>query len=256
MSPQAVLPPVDVGVILGSGLAVLPAGLAVESEHDYASLGWPVPGAAGHHGRLVVGTLAGRRAAVCHGRSHLYEGHDDTVLQRATRALAAAGARWMMVGNVSGALRPHVDVGDVVVVRTCLDLQRSPQTYPPPAVPGTSAAHARCAVRAFRGALRAREGTYVAVPGPQYETPAEARWLARHGDVVGMSTAPELRALHALRLPAVTLSLVVNRAAEAADHHAVLHTSARLMDDYGAGLSRLLVEMAGGLDERRSGTWT
>jgi purine nucleoside phosphorylase len=77
-------------------------------------------------------------------------------------------------------------------------------------------------------ALPARRGTYVALAGPQFESPAEVRWLARYGDVVGMSALPELRAARAAGASCALIALVVNRAAEVGSHEDVLAVSGRL----------------------------
>jgi purine-nucleoside phosphorylase len=88
--------------------------------------------------------------------------------------------------------------------------------------------------------MPARAGVYVAVPGPQYETPAEAAWLAGYGDVVGMSTAPEVRAARRAGAELCLLSLVVNRAAAVGSHEEVLATAARFRAAVGAALEDVL----------------
>jgi purine-nucleoside phosphorylase len=89
--------------------------------------------------------------------------------------------------------------------------------------------------------LHARPGTYVAVPGPQYETPAEAAWLATLGDAVGMSTAPEVEAALAAGAGVTVLSLVVNRSGDAAAHADVLAASAALAEGLRARLGAALM---------------
>jgi hypothetical protein len=85
-------------------------------------------------------------------------------------------------------------------------------------------------------APRAGMGTYVAVLGPQFETPAEARWLAQYGTVVGMSAAPEVRAAHAAGAECLLLALVVNQAAAVGSHDDVLATAGRFSSSLASGL--------------------
>ena len=79
------------------------------------------------------------------------------------------------------------------------------------------------------------------MPGPQYETPAEAAWLARYGDVVGMSTAPEVRAAGRLGVELCLLSVVVNRASAVGSHEDVVAAASRLRDLLAARLAAALV---------------
>jgi purine nucleoside phosphorylase len=101
------------------------------------------------------------------------------------------------------------------------------------------------AVAGLRPHLPAVRGRYAAVWGPQYETPAEAAWLAGLADAVGMSGAPEVRAARRLGLPAVMVAAIVNRSSGALDHEEVLRAGASLQVGLQAALAALLTVVAG-----------
>ncbi len=178
------------------------------------------------------------RLLLAGGRCHLYEGWTARRLARPVDDLAGAGVRGLVVTNAVGALDPTLEPGDGVVVTAVTDLQgalRGPVRVSP--VVGDEAAGALA--RALAPALRVRTGRYVAVPGPHYETPAEAAWLRGFGEVVGMSATVEVRAARRHALPVRMLSLVANRSGAASDHSAVLDAGTRLEARLAAALATL-----------------
>jgi len=237
-------PPVtaDVAVVFGSGLAAVPEGAVIERQYGLADFGWPAPAVAGHGSTLVLARLAGSgvRLALVHGRPHLYEGWSEAELERAVVDLASWGVRRFLLLNACGGLAQDLIVGDVVASTELVDLQAPPDDAPPRTRVCDPTEAARVAA-ALRPGIPARLGVYVAVPGPQYETPAEAAWLAGHGDVVGMSTAPEVRAACRAGAELCLLSLVVNRAAAVGSHEEVLATAARFRSKVGARLATALL---------------
>jgi len=238
-------------VVFGSGLAALPPGAAVRAELGYGELGWPrsvVPG----HGNvlqlieLTAGAAGGLRLALACGRPHGYEGWSREDLERAVRTLAAAGVSRFVLTNSCGALRPAVTPGEVVVCTAVVDLQAPPVGVAPLSLDVCGAAEA-AAVAAAVAPAPARTGAYVAVAGPQFETPAEVAWLARYGDVVGMSGAPEARAARAAGAACCLLALVVNRAAAVSSHEDVLAFGGRLAGALAAGLGAVVTARWPGL---------
>lgn len=218
-------------VVFGSGLATLPRDAVVRDELDYKELRWPRTAVPGHANRLSLveapaGDGARLRLALACGRPHLYEGWDEEELGRCVRHLCAAGAPRIVLTNSTGSLRPEVEPGAVVACRTVVDLQAAPAGEDPPVLPVCARDEAERAAAAL--APQGRTGDYVAVAGPQFETPAEVEWLRRYGDVVGMSAAPEVRAAHAAGAASCLLALVANRAAVVGSHDDVLSGSASL----------------------------
>ena len=218
-------------VVFGSGLATLPRDGVVRDELAYDELGWPRTAVPGHANRLSLveapaddGTRL--RLALACGRPHLYEGWDEEELGRCVRDLCAAGVSRIMLTNSSGALRPEVEPGTVVACLAVVDLQTAPPGEDPLVLTVCRRDEAEGAAAAL--APHGRTGVYVAVSGPQFETPAEVKWLRRYGDVVGMSAAPEVRAAHAAGASACLLALVANRAAAVRSHDDVLTGGASL----------------------------
>jgi purine-nucleoside phosphorylase len=219
-------------VVFGSGLASLPVGSTAVGELSYDELGWPSTSVPGHGNRLRLVSVptasgTGLRLALACGRPHGYEGWSRVELERPVRDLVAAGAGRVLLTNSCGALRRELTPGTIVACAEVVDLQTMPATAAPPRLPVCGAGEA-VAVAASIMPAPACVGAYVAVAGPQFETPAEVDWLAGHGAVVGMSAAPEVRAARAAGAGCCLLALVVNRAAAVSSHEEVLACAGRL----------------------------
>ena len=229
-------------VVFGSGLAALPPDAVVADEVGYDELGWPLTGVPGHGNVLRLVRLGGEEAsglrlALACGRPHGYEGWTPEELERPVRSLAAVGVSNFVLTNSCGALRPEVEPGEVVVCTAVVDLQAPPPGVAAPRLEVCTALQARDVAAAV---ARGRPGLYVAVAGPQFETPAEVAWLAGHGDVVGMSAAPEVRAVRAAGAACCLLALVVNRAAAVGSHEDVLAFGGTLAGNLAAGLGAIV----------------
>ena len=237
-------------VVFGSGLAALPPDAAVVDELGYDELGWPATAVPGHGNVLQLVRLAGEgtpglRLALACGRPHGYEGWAAEELERPVRSLAAACVSRFVLANSCGALRSAVEPGEFVVCAAVVDLQVPPDGCAPPRLDVCPPAAAEAAAAAVVPA--ARTGVYVAVAGPQFETPAEVAWLAGHGDVVGMSAAPEVRAARAAGAACCLLALVVNRAAAVGSHDDVLAFGGTLAGTLAAGLGAVVTARWPGL---------
>jgi purine nucleoside phosphorylase len=231
-------------VVFGSGLAALPPQAVLRAELGYGELGWPCTAVPGHRNvlqlaELTTGAAAGLRLALACGRPHGYEGWPREELERSVRGLAAAGVSAFVLTNSCGALRSAVTPGEVVVCTAVVDMQAPPPDEAPVGLEVCTAGEAR-AVAAAVAPAPVRSGVYVAVAGPQFETPAEVAWLAGHGDVVGMSAAPEVRAVRAVGAACCLLALVVNRAAAVGSHEDVLAFGGRLAGTLAAGLGAVV----------------
>jgi purine-nucleoside phosphorylase len=239
-----------VAIVSGSGLSVVPDGVEIVAEIVYERLGWPVTEVPGHPSRLLAGrwTKPGAAASseppivlLACGRSHRYEGWSPAALRRPIDDLAAWGVRRLVLTNASGGLVREAPPGTALVVDELTDLQVAPgHDADPPRLPATSPEIADAACAGLRRFLPTRRGRYVSVAGPQYETHAEADWLATAADAVGMSTVDEVRAANALDLELCVVSLVVNRSGASVGHADVLTAGARLAGGLRPGLSALL----------------
>jgi len=207
-------------LVLGSGLGGLADALAAPVVVRFDELpGFPRSGVAGHAGRWIAGRLEGRRILIQAGRYHIYEGLPRELVTAPIRIAAALGAPVLVLTNVAGGVRSALGPGTLAVLVDHVDLMEGGFPEAPScagrAAPPYDPELRRLAVRCARQVgIDLQEGTYAAMRGPSYETPAEIRMLRRLGvDLVGMSTVPEAVAGHALGLRCLALSLVTNWAA-------------------------------------------
>lgn len=195
----------DVGIILGTGLGDLAGAIELAVAIPYREIpGFPLSTVESHAGRLLAGTLGGRPVVAMQGRFHYYEGYSLRQVTFPVRVLHALGAGSLVVSNACGGMNPAWQAGDLMLMTDHINLLGDNPLVGPnderlgPRFPDMSApydprlADLARAVAAERGIIL-REGTYVAVAGPNLETRAEYRMLRALGaDVVGMSTVPEV----------------------------------------------------------------
>lgn len=258
---RSALEPV-VGVVLGSGLGGFADDLDDGVEIPYGAIpGWPASTAAGHAGTLVLGTLGGLPVAAMRGRAHLYEGHDAQRVAFGVRVLARLGVRTLVLTNACGAIREDLAPGDLVVLTDHLNLQGASPLVGPnddtlgPRFPDMSDAYDPGLRRAAREAaarlgIELAEGVYAAWLGPAFETPAEIRMLRiLGGDVVGMSTVPEVLAARHMGVRCLAFSCVTNMASgilpEPIDHERVLEIGAAAQGRLTALLREIVPVLAG-----------
>jgi purine-nucleoside phosphorylase len=214
--------PIDLGLILGSGLGHLADavdGIAI----PYSELpGFPDTGVSGHDPRLVVGQLEGRRVAVFGGRAHYYETGDPAVMRPALQALADLGADRVVLTNAAGSFRPESAPGELMLITDHINFSgRNPLIGEPTDARFVNMADAydpalRRALAEAAGAegIALAEGVYAWYSGPSFETPAEIRALKTLGaDAVGMSTVPEVIIARFLGLRVAAISIITNMAA-------------------------------------------
>lgn len=257
---ETVLAPA-VGVVLGSGLGGLADELEDRVEIPYGDIpGWPVSTAVGHAGRLALGTLDGVPVAVMRGRVHLYEGVGADRAVFGVRVLGRLGIRTLVLTNAAGAIDESFRPGQLVLISDHLNLMaRSPlqgenDDTLGPRFPDMSDAYdpeLRRLARetAERLGMQVGEGVYAGWLGPQFETPAEIRFLrAIGGDLAGMSTVPEVIAARHLGLRCLGISVVTNMAAGISEgklgHEEVLAVGAEAQPRLTALLRALLPALA------------
>ena len=194
-----------VAIILGTGLSGLADEIDDAIEFDYAELPhFPQSTVESHRGKLLAGTLAGVPVVAMAGRFHYYEGYSMEQVTFPVRVLRALGAERLIISNAAGGLNPEYQAGDLVFVNDHINLQPENPLRGPnderlgPRFPDMLRAYDQDWVeRALKIAadhrIRAHEGVYVGLQGPNLETPAEYAYLRTiGGDVVGMSTVPEV----------------------------------------------------------------
>ncbi|MBK0420129.1 purine-nucleoside phosphorylase [Leucobacter sp. CSA1] len=208
--------------------------------------GFRAPAVAGHPGTLTSIRLHdGRHALVIGARTHLYEGHGVRAVVHGVRAAAAAGARVMVLTNGAGGLDPALAAGEAVLIEDHINLTAVSPLEGANFVDLTDLYSERLRSIARTAEPGLREGVYVQLPGPHYETPAEVRYLQRiGGQIVGMSTALEAIAAREAGMEVLGLSLVTNPAAGTGDgplsHAEVLEAGRSAEARLGEMLSRIV----------------
>jgi purine-nucleoside phosphorylase len=248
------------GLVLGSGFDAVVESIEHAGSIPYTKLpGFPKTQVRGHRGSLVWGQLEGVSIVALAGRAHFYEGHELGSVTFPVRVLAALGVRVLVLTNAAGGLDPRYRPGDLMLLRDHINfmganpLRGTLTRQGPPFIDMTQAydpalrACMSTAARACR--LRLREGVYLAVSGPCYETPAEVRAFRRLGaNAVGMSTVPEVIVARACGMRVVALSCIANLAAgmssERLSHaevltatHAAGPAAARLLRAFAKGIA-------------------
>jgi purine-nucleoside phosphorylase len=216
------------GMILGSGLGDLAEMVADADIIATAQIPhWPVSTVQGHTGRLVIGRLAGQVVLVLQGRTHYYEGYGMDQVTLPVRVMQRLGVRTLCVTNAAGAIHPEFMPGDVMLITDQLNLigmaGLNPLRGPNLAefgerFPDMSQAYDRelmalARQAAQRANIPLREGVYVCLAGPSFESPADLRFLRAAGaDAVGMSTVPEVVVARHGRMRVLGLSGISNKA--------------------------------------------
>jgi purine-nucleoside phosphorylase len=234
-----------VGAVLGSGLGAFAEALEEGVEIPYQDLpDWPVSTAVGHAGKLVLGRSGGTRVAVMSGRSHFYEGYSPAQVVYGVRTLGSLGVRTMIFTNAAGGINLSYQQGGLVLISDHINLQGFNPLIGPndeaigPRFPDMSDAYSFelrgiAMATARELGITLDEGVYAAMAGPNYETPAEIRFLRTIGaDLVGMSTVPEVIAANHMGIRCLAISCVTNMAAgilpQKIDHEEVLETGGRV----------------------------
>jgi purine-nucleoside phosphorylase len=210
-----------VGIVLGSGLGALADDVQRADRIPYPDIpGWERSTAPGHTGELVVGTLSGKTVAVMKGRLHYYEGYDMTAVTFPIRVLAAWGVETLILTNACGGLNPSYEAGDLMVLSDHINFMAANPLRGPndeslgprfPDMVGTYSEELRKLAHEVDGGLK--EGVYVGVAGPNFETPAELRMLRSFGaDAVGMSTVPEVLVARHMSMRILAIATVTDMA--------------------------------------------
>ena len=228
----------EVFLVLGSGLSGLADGVSSGVSIPIHEIpGFPEPGVVGHAGRLVSGRVEGRSVLIQAGRFHFYEGHDPGVVVAPVRLASQLGAGTVILTNAAGSLSSDLMPGSILLLDDHINLMgRSPlagpvqegeERFPDMSAPYDTKLRRLAGELAGELGIPLSNGTYAAVLGPTYETPAEIRFLRTAGaDAVGMSTVPEAITARALGMRVLAFSLITNHAAglgpETLNHDEVL----------------------------------
>jgi purine-nucleoside phosphorylase len=217
-----------VGMILGSGLGNLANEVEGAVGLPYEEIpNWPVSTVEGHQGRLVIGKLENQPVLIMQGRSHFYEGYSMAQIGFPVRVMQRLGIEILIVTNAAGGINQSFEPGEVMLITDHINLLgmagETPLRGPNfdsigPRFPDMGRAYDRELGNIARLAVegqdfKLKEGVYVCLAGPSFETPADLRFLQAIGaDAVGMSTVPEVTVARHGDMRVLGLSTISNKA--------------------------------------------
>jgi len=253
-----------IALVLGSGLGAFADEFANATRIPYAKIPhFPRSTAIGHAGKLVIGKVDGIDVVGMQGRVHLYEGYSIQDVAFPIRVFSRMGVKAVILTNAAGGIKKEFTQGRLVIISDHINLQgANPLSGPNDEHFGTRFPDMTTAYdKQFREFLRAEgqklkidlgEGVYAVLAGPNYETPAEIRYLRTIGaDLVGMSTVPEVIAARHSSMRVLGISCVTNAAAgildQPLDHNEVLQTAERVKGQFIALLRAVIPRMAAAL---------
>jgi len=216
----------EIGIILGTGLGGLVREIRMETVIDYDEIPYfPVSTVESHHGKLIFGTLAGKKIVAMQGRFHYYEGYTMQQITFPVRVMGAKGGlgvKTLLISNAAGGLNPLFQRGDLMLIADHINLLGNNPLIGPnddelgPRFPDMSEAYSKKLIAlaeqvALEKKIRVQKGVYVAMTGPNLETRAEYRFLRLIGaDAVGMSTVPENIVANHMRMKVLGISIITD----------------------------------------------
>ena len=213
----------EIGIMLGTGLGGLVNEMEVEHQLMYSNIpNFPISTLEFHSGKLIFGTLSGKKVVCMQGRLHYYEGYNMKQITFPVRVMKMLGIQKLFVSNASGALNPDFRKGDLMVIEDHINLQPDNPLIGTndeefgPRFPDMSAPYQKDMIDkaleiAKQKNITCHKGVYVSVTGPNLETKAEYKFLRIiGGDAVGMSTVPEVIVANHMGLPVFAISVLTD----------------------------------------------
>jgi purine-nucleoside phosphorylase len=256
-----------IGIILGSGLGAFSDYFSDQTAIPFSSLPhFPSSTVPGHSGNLIIGNAGGVPVAALQGRVHLYEGYSSADVAFPTRVLGALGVRQLIVTNAAGGINTAFHPGDLMLITDHINMMgtnplvgRNMDEFGP-RFPDMSEAYDTGMRRvsmdvAGEKGIILREGIYVGLSGPNYETPAEIRMCRVLGaDAVGMSTVPEVIVANHMGMRVLGISCITNMAAGILPgkltHEEVVDTTQRVGKTFQSLLAGVIPRIADGIPRR------
>lgn len=213
----------EFGIILGSGLGKLVNEIQIDHQLMYSNIpNFPISTVEFHTGKLIFGVLNGRRVVAMQGRLHYYEGYNMQEITFPVRVMKALGIEKLFVSNASGSLNPAIRTGDICIIDDHINLLpdnplRGPnddqygERFPDMSAPYDVKMQLQAMEIASRLGINAPRVVYVSAPGPNLETRAEYRYMRIiGGDIVGMSTVPEVIVANHMDLPVFAIAVITD----------------------------------------------
>lgn len=213
----------EIGIVLGTGLGGLVNEIEVEFSLMYSNIpNFPISTLEFHSGKLIFGTLKGKKVVAMQGRLHYYEGYSMQQITFPIRVMKALGIQYLFVSNAAGSLNSDFKKGDLMVINDHINLQpESPlrgsndpdmgPRFPDMSQPYDKELIKKALNIAAEEGITCHQGVYVSVTGPNLETKAEYKYLRIiGGDAVGMSTVPEVIVANHMSIPVFAISVLTD----------------------------------------------
>lgn len=212
-----------IGIILGTGLGNLVNEIDIKHSFPYEDIpNFPVSTVEGHSGKLIFGTLNGKKVMALQGRFHYYEGYNMNEVVFPVRVMKYLGLEFLFVSNASGGVNPDYEIGEIMIINDHINMFGDNPLMGPnldelgPRFPDMSEPYDRKMIAkaqqiAKDNDIRVAEGVYLGLSGPTLETPAEYKYVRVIGaDTVGMSTVPEVIAARHMGIPCFGFSIITD----------------------------------------------
>jgi len=213
----------EIGIILGSGLGKLSEEIEATAKIPYGKIpGFKTSTVKGHNGRLIYGRLAGVEVLVMDGRIHYYEGYSMKNVTFPERVMNALGIKYLLLSNAAGGMNQNFKVGDLMIINDHINmfpenpLRGKNEEKLGPRFPAMKDVYDKELIQrakdiAVKNNIEVKEGVYIGVQGPAYETPSEYRMYHEFkGDAVGMSTVPEAIVAHHMNMKVFGISVITD----------------------------------------------
>jgi purine-nucleoside phosphorylase len=213
----------SIGIILGTGLSTFTEEIKTEAEIFYGDIPhFPVSTVQGHSGKLILGELSGKKVVAMAGRFHYYEGYSAEEVVFPVRVMKYLGIQTLLVTNAAGGVNPEYEVGDLMIIKDHIsqftinpllgknEIELGPR-FPDMSVPYNKSLIQKAKQIAKAKSIEIREGVYIGVTGPTFETRAEYKMIhILGGDAVGMSTIQEVIAAVHMGLQCFAMSVITD----------------------------------------------
>lgn len=247
-----------IGLILGSGLGTLGDEVDNKTVIEYENIpNFPVSTVKGHKGRFVFGKLEGSDVVVMQGRFHFYEGYGMQQVVFPVLVMKSLGVEKLIITNAAGGINTDFNAGDLMLIKDHINFMGDNSLIGEniesfgPRFPDMSNAYTKNLIDMAKSIceqndIKIKEGVYISMTGPAYETPAEIKMARIMGaDAVGMSTVPEVIAANHAGMEVLGVSCITNMAAGVLDiplsHAQVIETAEAVKENF-TKLIRLVIK--------------
>lgn len=211
------------GIVLGSGLGSFTEEINIEKEIAYRDIpNFPISTVEGHSGKLIFGELSGKKVVAMAGRFHYYEGYSTEEVVFPIRVMKYLGIETLLISNAAGGMGAGFQIGDLMIIKDHISMltlnpllgkneEAFGTRFPDMSEPYKKDLIEKVRTIATTAGYELKEGVYVGVTGPTFETRAEYKMLRiLGGDAVGMSTVQEVIAAVHMGLPVFAMSVITD----------------------------------------------